>query len=103
MPAGTYDVVGSYVGYRLGKQSITVGPTPQQVTLQLAPTGNQLGEVVVKPEPNKPEEYQKFAELFLGGTTFSEQCHISNPDAGAGVLRRLDQGADGPRQGVSAD
>jgi len=80
VPAGTYDVVGSYVGYRLAKQTITVGPAPQQVTLQLAPTGNQLGEVVVKPEPNKPEEYRKFSQLFLGGTTFSAQCHISNPD-----------------------
>jgi hypothetical protein len=80
VPAGTYDVVGSYVGYRLAKQSITVGPTPQKVTLNLAPTGNQLDEVVVKPEPNKPKEYKKFADLFLGGSSFSEQCHISNPD-----------------------
>jgi hypothetical protein len=80
VPAGTYDLVGSYVGYRLAKQSITVSAAPQQVTLQLASTGNQLGEVVVQPAPNKPEEYQKFAELFLGGTSFSAQCHISNPD-----------------------
>ncbi|WP_035561521.1 carboxypeptidase-like regulatory domain-containing protein [Hymenobacter sp. IS2118] len=80
VPAGTYDVVGSYVGYRLGKESITVGPTAQEVTLQLAPTGNQLGEVVVKPAPNNPEQYQKFTELFLGGTSFSAQCRISNPD-----------------------
>jgi hypothetical protein len=80
VPAGTYDLVGSYVGYRLGKQSITVGPTPQQATLLLAPTGNQLAEVVVQPEPNKPEEYQEFSRLFLGGSTFSEQCHITNPD-----------------------
>ncbi|MFC7668000.1 carboxypeptidase-like regulatory domain-containing protein [Hymenobacter humi] len=34
VPAGTYDVVGSYVGYRLAKQSITVGPTPQQLMLR---------------------------------------------------------------------
>ncbi|MFC7668002.1 carboxypeptidase-like regulatory domain-containing protein [Hymenobacter humi] len=80
VPAGTYDVVGSYVGYRLAKQSITVGPTPQKVTLNLAPTGNQAAEVVVKPEPNKPKDYKKFADLFLGGSSFSEQCHISNPD-----------------------
>ncbi|MDB5234929.1 MAG: hypothetical protein JWR44_1922 [Hymenobacter sp.] len=80
VPAGTYEVVGSYVGYRLGKQSVTVSATPQQVTLLLASTGNQLGEVVVKPAPNKPEEFQQFSKLFLGGTTFSEQCHISNPD-----------------------
>ncbi|MDB5270555.1 MAG: hypothetical protein JWP58_3595 [Hymenobacter sp.] len=80
VPAGTYDVVGSYVGYRLAKQSVTMTAAVQQITLQLAPTGNQLGEVVVKPEPNKPEEYQKFAQLFVGGSTFSAQCHISNPD-----------------------
>ena len=80
VPPGTYDVVGSYVGYRLAKQTITISPTPQQVTLNLGPTGHQLGEVVVKPAPNKPEEYQKFSKLFLGGTSFSEQCRISNPD-----------------------
>jgi len=80
VPAGTYDVVGSYVGYRLAKQTITMVPGTKEVTLLLAPTGNQLGEVVVKPAPNKPEEYRKFTELFIGGSTFSEQCHISNPD-----------------------
>ena len=80
VPAGTYDVVGSYVGYRLGKQTITMDKTAQEVKIELAPTGNQLGEVVVKPAPNKPEEYRKFTELFIGGSTFSEQCHISNPD-----------------------
>ena len=80
VPKGTYDIVGSYVGYRLGKQTITMETTPLKLTLSLAPTGNQLGEVVVRPEPNKPEQYRQFAELFLGGSTFSEQCHISNPD-----------------------
>jgi hypothetical protein len=81
VPAGTYDIVGSYVGYGLAKQNITVAREAQKVNLQLAPTGNQLGEVVVKPEPNKPEEYKEFSNLFLGGTTFSEQCHISNPES----------------------
>ena len=80
VPKGTYDIVGSYVGYRLGKQTIMVETTPLRLTINLAPTGNQLGEVVVKPEPNKPEDYRKFAELFLGGSAFSEQCHISNPN-----------------------
>ena len=80
VPPGTYEIVGSYVGYRLAKQTVTVGPAPQRVTLQLAATGNSLGEVVVKPAPNKSEEYQKFNELFLGGSTFSAQCRISNPE-----------------------
>jgi hypothetical protein len=80
VPAGSYDVVASYVGYRLAKQTITVGQTAQKLTLALAPTGAQLGEVVVRPRPNNPGDYQKFKELFLGQTTFSQQCRIHNPD-----------------------
>jgi hypothetical protein len=80
VPAGSYDVVASYVGYRLAKQAVTVGQAPQKLTLALAPTGAQLGEVVVRPRPNNPDDYQKFKELFLGRTTFSQQCRIHNPD-----------------------
>jgi hypothetical protein len=80
VPAGSYDVVASYVGYRLAKQAITVKTEPQKLTLALAPTGAQLGEVVVRPRPNNPSDYQKFKELFLGRTTFSQQCRIRNPD-----------------------
>ena len=78
--AGTYDIVGSYVGYRLARQTIKVSEAPQQMTLRLAPTANQLGEVVVRPNPNRASDFQKFAELFLGSTTFSRQCRIRNPD-----------------------
>jgi hypothetical protein len=80
VPAGSYDVVASYVGYRLAKQTITVGQTPQKLTLALAPTGAQLGEVVVRPRPNNPGDYQRFKELFLGRSTFSQQCRIHNSD-----------------------
>ncbi|MBF9238163.1 carboxypeptidase-like regulatory domain-containing protein [Hymenobacter sp. BT683] len=80
VPAGTYDVVGSYVGYRLGKKAGLMGTTPQQITLLLAPAASQLGEVVVRPNPNRAADYQKFVELFVGRTTFSRQCRIRNPD-----------------------
>jgi hypothetical protein len=80
VPAGTYDVVGSYVGYRLARQTIKVTEAPQQLTLGLAPTANQLGEVVVRPNPNRASDYQKFTELFLGRSMFSRQCRIRNPD-----------------------
>jgi len=80
VPAGTYDVVGSYVGYRLARQTIKVTEAPQQLTLRLAPTANQLGEVVVRPNPNRASDYQKFTQLFLGQSTFSRQCRIRNPD-----------------------
>ncbi|MBU6121012.1 carboxypeptidase-like regulatory domain-containing protein [Hymenobacter siberiensis] len=84
VPAGNYDVVGSYVGYRLAKRKITMGASPQQLTLQLAPIPNQLGEVVVRAKPRRNPDraanYQKFVTLFLGQTTFSRQCRIRNPD-----------------------
>ncbi|RAK65209.1 carboxypeptidase-like regulatory domain-containing protein [Hymenobacter edaphi] len=81
VPNGTYDMVCSYVGYRLSKQSVTMSGPSQQFTLLLSPVGNSLGEVVIKPEPNKPEEYKQFSDLFLGGSQFSEQCRVSNPEA----------------------
>lgn len=80
VPAGTYDVVASYVGYRLARQPVSVSPSAQQLTLRLAPTANQLGEVVVRPNPNRASDFQKFTDQFLGRSTFSKQCRIRNPD-----------------------
>lgn len=81
VPKGNYDVVASYVGYRLAKQAITVGTAAQSVTLRPASSGPQLSEVVVQANPHQEDDYRKFAALFLGRTTFSRQCRISNPDA----------------------
>ena len=80
VPPGQYEVVGSYVGYRLAKQSISLGNKTLSVILRLGPTAHRLGEVVVRPNPNRASDYQKFVELFLGQTTFSRQCRILNPD-----------------------
>ncbi|RYY12659.1 MAG: carboxypeptidase-like regulatory domain-containing protein [Cytophagaceae bacterium] len=81
VPKGNYDLVGSYVGYRLSKQSITVtaGATAPAVTLRLASAGPQLGEVVVKADAHQEDNYRKFTDLFVGRTAFSKQCRITNP------------------------
>jgi hypothetical protein len=81
VPAGSYDIVGSYVGYRLSKQAIMVGKgaAPQQVTLLLGSSGPQLGEVVVEANPHREEDFKKFSTFFLGESTFSQQCRILNP------------------------
>ena len=82
VPAGSYDIVGSYVGYNLSKQNITVGKAaaPQSITLTLSASGPALGEVMVQASPHTQEDYDKFTGLFLGQTTFSQQCHITNPN-----------------------
>lgn len=79
VPAGQYDVVVSYLGYQLYKRTITVGNGSQTLDVQLRPAAQQLGEVVVRPHANRPEDYQKFADTFLGRTAFSRQCRIRNP------------------------
>lgn len=81
VPAGNYDVVVSYLGYRLHRQNVTVASAPVTVQLRPAPLSQQLAGVVVRGRPhrNKPEDYQRFVELFLGNTAFSRQCRIRNP------------------------
>jgi hypothetical protein len=80
VPAGPYDLIVSYVGYKLLKRSITVRNGPQLLNLQLTPSAQQLKGVTVRPNPNRVSDYQKFAESFLGQTSFSKQCRIRNPD-----------------------
>ncbi|MGI4875097.1 MAG: carboxypeptidase-like regulatory domain-containing protein [Janthinobacterium lividum] len=79
VPKGAYDIVASYVGYRLSKQNITVGTAPQTVTLRPASSGPQLAEVTVKANPHQADDYRKFVGLFLGQTAFSKKTRITNP------------------------
>jgi hypothetical protein len=79
VPVGQYDLVISYLGYQLYKRSIAVRPGPQTLTLLLTPNLQQLGEVVIRPNPNREADYQKFVQAFLGQSAFSRQCRIRNP------------------------
>ncbi|MBT9392689.1 carboxypeptidase-like regulatory domain-containing protein [Hymenobacter sp. NST-14] len=81
VPAGRYEVVASYLGYQLRRQPLTVTTTAQELTFRLPPAANALGEVVIRPHANNPDDYRKFADTFLGSTTFSRQCRIRNPAA----------------------
>ena len=80
VPAGNYSLVGSYVGYRLGKQVLVVARTPQTVTLALASDGGaKLEEVVVQANPHAADDYRRFSGLFLGQSSFSQLSRITNP------------------------
>ncbi|MBX0290607.1 carboxypeptidase-like regulatory domain-containing protein [Hymenobacter sp. HSC-4F20] len=81
VPPGTYEVVASYLGYKLRRQAVVISTTPQQLTFRLPPAANALGEVVVRATRNNPDDYRKFAETFLGSTSFSRQCRILDPEA----------------------
>lgn len=78
VPAGQYDLMVSYIGYELYKQTLNV---QQATTLapRLLPTATQLGEVAVRPTKNRPADFRKFLQQFLGSSTLSQQCRIENP------------------------
>lgn len=82
VPAGNYDVLVSYLGYRLSRQNVTVGTAPVTLQLRAVPLSQQLQGVVIRARKhrNKPEDYQRFVELFLGNSVFSGQCRIRNPE-----------------------
>ena len=79
LAVGHYGVGVSYVGYRLHTEPVNVAG-PLVLTLLIAPTAQQLAEVVVRPDPNREADYQRFRELFLGRSTLARQCRIVNPD-----------------------
>ncbi|UOR05754.1 carboxypeptidase-like regulatory domain-containing protein [Hymenobacter aerilatus] len=91
LKAGSYTLVVSHLGYQLYKQTITVADAPQTFIIQLAPTTNQLSEVVVRPHRNRPADYARFTQRFLGSSSFSKQCKIRNPD---GVVVEYDDQKD---------
>jgi hypothetical protein len=76
---GHYDLGVSYVGYRLFSQPVNL-TGPLMLTLDVAAAAQQLAEVVVRPDPNREADYQRFKELFLGSSTLARQCRILNPD-----------------------
>jgi hypothetical protein len=78
VPPGHYDLTATYLGYQLKQRPIII--TGRQVfDFNLLPATHQLAEVVVRPHPPHLGDYERFVELFLGRSTFSQQCRIRNP------------------------
>ena len=81
VPAGRYELAATYLGYQLRQRPLVVASGASQVDIQLVPAAQQLAEVVVRPNPNRAADYQRFMELFLGTSTFARQCRVRDPDA----------------------
>ncbi|WP_375417773.1 carboxypeptidase-like regulatory domain-containing protein [uncultured Hymenobacter sp.] len=76
---GQYELGVSYVGYRLYRQALRISGA-LTFNPAVAPAAQQLAEVVVRPDPNREANFQKFKELFLGSSTLARQCRLRNPD-----------------------
>lgn len=81
VPAGRYELAATYLGYQLRQRPVVVGSSPVQAEVALLPSAQQLAEVVVRPNPHREADYQRFLELFLGTSTRAKQCRVRDPDA----------------------
>jgi hypothetical protein len=81
VPAGRYELAATYLGYQLRQRPIAVAQQAEVFDVALPPAAQQLAEVVVRPNPHRAADYQRFLELFLGTSTVAKQCRVRNPDA----------------------
>jgi hypothetical protein len=81
VPAGRYELATTYLGYQLRQRPLVLGSSNRQVDIGLLPSAQQLAEVVVRPNPHREADYQRFLELFLGTSTFAKQCRVRDPEA----------------------
>jgi hypothetical protein len=82
IPAGTVEVVFSFVGYQAHSQTLTLRHgEARSLSVKLVPLRQQLSEVEVKATRDKAWEQnlKKFETIFLGKTVNSTKCTISNP------------------------
>lgn len=81
VPAGHYELAATYLGYQLRQRNIVVGSAPLVADISLPASAHALAEVVVRPNPHREADYQRFLELFLGTSTRARQCRVRDPDA----------------------
>jgi len=83
LPAGTYELVASTIGYKSESKTITLKANMDyQTEFKLEEASYELESVIVISEA--PEEwknnYELFKKRFLGETKFSVDCVIENPE-----------------------
>ncbi|MGI4874123.1 MAG: carboxypeptidase-like regulatory domain-containing protein [Janthinobacterium lividum] len=81
VPAGRYELAATYLGYQLRQRPITIAQASLVADISLPASAHTLAEVVVRPNPHREADYQRFLELFLGASTHAKQCRVRNPDA----------------------
>jgi hypothetical protein len=76
---GSYDLLVQMVGYLPYSKSVIISDKSANVTMILKENTVQLGEVVIRADPNRAKYINQFKEYFIGTTPNSKQCKILNP------------------------
>ncbi|MDR6194386.1 carboxypeptidase-like regulatory domain-containing protein [Siphonobacter sp. SORGH_AS_0500] len=83
IPAGTQELVVSYVGFQTQTLRIEANNSEQSLEIKLKPNPNQLAEIKIKSKLDKNwnQRYEQFTSLFLGTTENARRTKILNPEA----------------------
>ncbi len=76
---GSYDILVQMVGYLPYSKSVIISDKSVQLELILKENTVQLGEVVIRADPNRQKYINQFKEFFIGKTPNAQQCKILNP------------------------
>lgn len=81
VPAGSYQLVASFVGYQSYSYNLTVNKPEIKLNLRMVPLAVDLQDVVVAAREDKEwnRRLKQFKKYFLGETRFARQCEIVNP------------------------
>ncbi len=82
IPAGTSEIVYSFLGYQTYQTKITVHEGEEiKVAIRLIPLEQKLTEIEITASRDKVWERQlkKFEKIFLGDSELARECRITNP------------------------
>jgi hypothetical protein len=77
---GKYDILIQMIGYLPAQVSVAISDNSVSVAVVLKDKINQLNEIVVKPDRNRPIYLKQFIEAFLGTSPNAKRCRILNPE-----------------------
>jgi CarboxypepD_reg-like domain len=84
LPAGGYDLIISYTGYRTDTRRITTADAGEKITIKLKEKEKELETVAVVSSNEVMDGLAKYGQFFknefIGKTANSIQCSIQNPE-----------------------
>ncbi|WP_205500650.1 carboxypeptidase-like regulatory domain-containing protein [Rufibacter psychrotolerans] len=82
LPAGSHELVVSFLGYSTLSHQFTLQPGQQlSFRFELVPAANVLQEVVIRPDTNWRHNYGVFLQHFIGQTANAAKTSIANAEA----------------------
>jgi TonB-dependent SusC/RagA subfamily outer membrane receptor len=82
IPAGTFDLVVSYLGYQPYQSRVIINDSiPVTMSIKMIPSTTNLGQVLVKGKKDDQWNllYDKFKKQFFGVSPYTSECKILNP------------------------